>query len=293
MAYRLRQREAVADGIERIAHEQFDAALAELQRGDRTRGIHAARKRLKMLRALLRLVRSAVSNKTFKRHNQLLRDVGRLLSPIRDADVLAALVKSLQRDTGSPTRALQQIEQRVFLQRHAAQRALLEPAQLRAITARMEAARDSQDEWTSGLGADAVLHGLWDSYRRARRVFKTARTSREDDCWHEWRKRAKDFWYHMRLVERAWPTALGATVDRCDELGDQLGDDHDLAVLATRLDQLAPGASRSHDRRLVRHLIADRRQRLQREAREAGERLFSDAASDFDRRMRVCWKRWR
>jgi len=293
MAYRLKRREPVEDDVRRIAREQFDAALDDVWSGDRAIGVHTARKRLKKLRALLRLVRSAVSRKTFTRHNHTLRDIGRVLSPIRDADALAGLVKSLQRDEGSPAAALQQIEQRVLVQRHSAQRELLEPAQLRTITGQIETARDEQDDWTSGISGDDVLEGLHDSYRRARRTFNMTRSSREDERWHEWRKRTKDFWYHLRLVERAWPTVLGATADRCHHLGDRLGEDHDLAVLATQLDALAPGPSRANDRRAVRQLITSRRARRQQEAHLAGERLFADSPSDFAAQMRHCWKNWR
>jgi hypothetical protein len=49
---------------------------------------------------------------------------------------------------------------------------------------------------------------------------------------HEWRKRAKDLWYHHRLLKDAWPGPVKAFADEADQLGKLLGDDHDLATLS-------------------------------------------------------------
>ena len=48
---------------------------------------------------------------------------------------------------------------------------------------------------------------------------------------HEWRKRAKDIWYQLRIVRRAWPALLGETAGQAHVLADLLGDHHDLAML--------------------------------------------------------------
>ena len=59
MAYRLKRKETVVDGIRRIAHQQLARAAAELvdESLEPAAQIHQVRKRLKKLRALLRLVR--------------------------------------------------------------------------------------------------------------------------------------------------------------------------------------------------------------------------------------------
>src|SRR5262245_12594335 len=56
---------------------------------------HEARKQLKRARAALRLLRPTLGDKIYRRENQALRDVSRVVSPLRDAraqlDVLDAL----------------------------------------------------------------------------------------------------------------------------------------------------------------------------------------------------------
>ena len=85
-------------GIARIAHGRIDHALEELGGATEStaeEAVHEARKDVKKLRALLRLVRSSTSAKVRTRENEALRDVGRSLSGRRDADVmLATLVGS-------------------------------------------------------------------------------------------------------------------------------------------------------------------------------------------------------
>ena len=92
MPYRLKRKESIAHGIRRVANEQFRAAEGELRTFRSPELVHSARKRLKMLRAVLRLVRPALDDATFDRENLALRDSGRLLSAQRDADVLDGAV---------------------------------------------------------------------------------------------------------------------------------------------------------------------------------------------------------
>ena len=54
--------------------------------------------------------------------------------------------------------------------------------------------------------------------------------------WHDWRKRAKDVWYQLRLLQDTWPDVMKAMAGQASQLSDLLGDDHDLAVLSTKLE---------------------------------------------------------
>ena len=52
---------------------------------------------------------------------------------------------------------------------------------------------------------------------------------------HEWRKSVKTLWYQMCLLEPTAPSVLVPVIESLDQLGEGLGDDHDLAVLVERL----------------------------------------------------------
>ncbi|MEZ4569166.1 MAG: hypothetical protein R2849_02320 [Thermomicrobiales bacterium] len=64
MAYRLEPDEALDVGVRRIATEQVEKALAELDDSDLDRHatVHQVRKRCKKIRGLLRLVRPGLEN---------------------------------------------------------------------------------------------------------------------------------------------------------------------------------------------------------------------------------------
>ena len=87
MQYRLAKDEPLGRGLRRIAGEQLDAAVADLEtcRPDPQEAVHDARKRLKKVRAVLRLARGEVDQAFYTLENARFRDVGRALAPFRDA----------------------------------------------------------------------------------------------------------------------------------------------------------------------------------------------------------------
>ena len=94
---------------------------------------------------------------------------------------------------------------------------------------------------------------------RGRDEFATARNSDDGDVIHEWRKRVKDLWYQQRLLRDAWSPVLRAYADQADELGEALGDDHDLAVLAAALESRQDQLSARLELERMLELIARRR----------------------------------
>ena len=82
MRYCFKRRERVAKGVERIARDQLDRALRELRGKSSDAAIHRARKRLKVVRAVLRLVRPELTPAVFDRENTAFRDIGRRLSVV-------------------------------------------------------------------------------------------------------------------------------------------------------------------------------------------------------------------
>ncbi|NJK27804.1 MAG: CHAD domain-containing protein [Coleofasciculaceae cyanobacterium SM2_3_26] len=81
--YQLTTKETVSNGIKRVAQEELDRAIAQLSgqtEESHEEAIHDARKRLKKLRALLRLVRDRLGQDAYERENLCFRDAARKLS---------------------------------------------------------------------------------------------------------------------------------------------------------------------------------------------------------------------
>ena len=102
MAYHLKPGESVPQGLRRIAAEQLGKAIEHLQStaGARDEHIHEARKAIKRLRALVRLVRRELGEETYALENMCLREAGQRLSGLRDATVLILTLDRLVQDLG-------------------------------------------------------------------------------------------------------------------------------------------------------------------------------------------------
>ena len=98
MSYQLRKEETFGDGVRRICRKQIEAAIA-VTTGEKKSSdtpVHEVRKHLKKARAALRLVRKEIGAGLFREQDRCLRDVGRLTSDIRDAEVRLQTVRELQ-----------------------------------------------------------------------------------------------------------------------------------------------------------------------------------------------------
>jgi CHAD domain-containing protein len=112
---------------------------------------------------------------------------------------------------------------------------------------------------------------------------RAARKQPTAESLHEWRKRTKDLWYHLALLEAAWPPVMETLADEAHELSDRLGDDHDLAVLLEWAEEHA-------DPTPIRAGVEQRRRRLQADAFAYGARLYADKPSVFVGRVERWWE---
>src|SRR5271165_4675242 len=106
MAYRLKRDESVIRGLKRVVREEIESAGTQLS-GDRKTSrdecIHEARKSIKKVRALMRLVSPELSD-TYARENARLRDIARRLSEFRDAFAIIATFDDLKKKYKDQTR---------------------------------------------------------------------------------------------------------------------------------------------------------------------------------------------
>src|SRR5438552_15489152 len=101
MSYELRHDETLGDNLCRICRKQIEGAVAVAKGETKTDDtpVHEMRKHLKKARGALRLVRKEIGRGLFRKQDRGLRDVGRLTSEIRDAEVRLQTVRQLQEVT--------------------------------------------------------------------------------------------------------------------------------------------------------------------------------------------------
>jgi len=97
----------------------------------------------------------------------------------------------------------------------------------------LRAARPRIDKCASQIQKfAAVAPGLATTFRQCQRAFRAAYEDPLPENFHEWRKRAKDHWYHIRLLENLWTAAMEAYESSLKTLDQCLGADHNLPPCA-------------------------------------------------------------
>jgi CHAD domain-containing protein len=300
--YRLEHDEGVADGITRVAAGRADSAIdhlrGEVEDEEFATSIHEARKDLKKLRSVLRLVRAPLGDPVYRAENERFRDAAQLLSGARDAEVKLETLASLRERYGDrfPEADLAAFRDALEGERQVlARTSARDNGQSSTVEAahRIEAGRDAIGEWPlEGEGFELIEDGLKRSYRRGRNRFADTAEDPTAENVHEWRKRVKDLWYHLRLIQDARPKKLKKAADQAHDLSDLLGDHHDLAVL--REDALGrSGLIAGESLADLEELIERRQEKLVGDATSLAKGIYAEKPKKFIARIGGYWTDWR
>jgi CHAD domain-containing protein len=216
--------------LRRVADRELGRALAHAHGADGA--VHDSRKRVKKLRALLRLVRAGFP--AAQAECRLLGDAARRLSTIRDAEVMLAVHDRLAPDQpDSPLRA------HLAATLDAARSDPAQATHTQTFRDTLSSVLDRATTWrVRGDDARVLRNGLARTRRRALLAMDAALDDREGEPMHDFRKRVKDIWYQARLLSPVWPAIMDPMADEAGDLGEMLGDHHDLIVFALLLDTL-------------------------------------------------------
>ena len=299
MSFELRVDEGLSDGIHRIAKSEIEKIreyVAGSSAGSRDEMVHEARKGLKRLRAMLRLVRPAIGRKVYRSENIAFRDAARPLSEVRDAKILVETLDKVlnsngKTDQGQPFAA---VRQELVRNQHGVREKILDHDEaFTMVDSAMKDALDHLDDWVDVHdGWSSVGDGVQRVYRRGRRAFAIASKKPTVKHLHEWRKQVKYLRHQLELLQPMKASILKPLAGRAEELGDVLGDDHDLAMLRREVagDPERFGGPAIVDCILDR--IDRRRERLERRAVSLGRQIFRRAPKDFVERLHAYWKAW-
>ncbi len=290
MAYRLSLRDGVADSVRECARDQLGRAAERLERDratDPVGAVHGARKNLKKTRALLRLVRSDLGDRTYRHENRALAGAGRALAGARDADVMVVAADGLAARFGDELSGAAFAELRRVLAADAvAERAAGDAAGDTVAAVLREAAGRVGDWPLDRCDTSTLTRGAATAYRRGRKNLARADRHPSSERRHEWRKRVKDLCYHHRLLEEAWPDVMRAYASDLRALSERLGDEHDLALLAGRLQAPdGPPVGSVVELAPVIALAGERREELLAEARRLASRLYAERPGAFEDRI--------
>jgi hypothetical protein len=281
------------DEVRRIAARQLEYAIDGLTAtGDVAQDgtVHGARRHIKKVRALTRLVRPAMGAR-YRGVNHRLRAANRLLAPIADAQAsVATLTRVTARDSRAlPADAVATLRDWLMRRESIAYEEGALSDVFETVAAVLRAERDAVPDWRlSETGFRAIAGGLERTVRASRRTMARAIASSRSQDYHRWRQRVKDHWLQIRLIQARCGDGLALDERRLDALDGYLGECHNCAILR---EVLASGATldRSDAARCLRAVRRYERA-VRRHARRLGTAIYSETVSDFLTRVRRLWR---
>jgi len=279
MAFRLKTDESFSDGIRRIVVEQLKKAADQLSNPDKVdRGVHEARKGIKKVRSVLRLLQPEMLSASSAENGQL-RTLARGLSGLRDDAVMLEVFDLLRQQRGDRFAAIRQGLEKS--QRDAKQ--VIDVAKtFRETALGLRTVRRRVENWPVPQALDDVMaSGFETTYQRGKKALRKALESPVPDHLHQLRKRVKEHRYHLSLL-----SVLPEEAKRLQDLHKLeilLGDDHNLSVLRDRLDQNTALYGDPLEAGAFLALLTRRQRQLQALALPLGRRLY--AVEDANRLM--------
>jgi len=284
MSFRIDPRLPLTGEVRRILADEIGKALVHLDvaRDRPEQAVHKCRKRLKNARALLRLVRSG--DETFcQTENQCYREVSALLAGPRQA---TALIETIDRladafPEHSAGGGLDAVRDRLVMRQHELHAGTGLDAAIGAAAAACREGLEHIDRLVlpdqPEQAADILAEGARATLRRARKALDRAGSRGEADDFHDLRKAAKTHSMHLSLLGRLWPTPIKARRKAVDELGERLGELHDVFVMRALLDADGEPLGPPEDTKLLGKLLKRSEKSLRKACLAEAAELFGDS----------------
>jgi CHAD domain-containing protein len=290
MAFRLKLREPLPEGLKRVFREEIDSALRMCQHPAKERGVtvHEVRKHLKKLRAAMRLAIGQVGKNCHAQEDHCVREIGRLVSDLRDAQVRLQTFIELRDKAWKKTerQLFPRAEELLLLERESFSAAFA-GWQSQAIP-QLEGVKARLMEWPlDGLNWKQICNAVCKIYRRGQRALAETIDDPDAENFHAWRKRVKDVWYQLRILQPLNRTVLEEIAHDAEVLGELLGIEHDLDFLWERLKKEGGDEALAAELTKLQKLIGKRCKRLRRDALELGRRFYAEPSKAFAKRISI------
>jgi len=294
VSFELHHRKHIEDELTKIARRQLRksaCALTTSDGGEFRTTVHESRKNVKKVRAIAAFLTQA-GGKLPRKDRKRLKLAGRALSRVRDS---SAIIDTFDRLRGRYPKQLSEHTYGILRRGLIAARDRSEArAQRDGVVAeaaeRLAKTRKSARKWTSpSIKCSGIVAIVAVSYRQSRKAMKRARVTGQSATLHHWRKELKTLWYQLRLA-RPLMTGVAPFIAELKRLETELGDDHNLVVLAATLRGCRDLRSMRAEIRRIDRLAARMRQPLRRRAFALGRRLHVRKPKAFARWLRESFK---
>ncbi len=282
MSYKLILDQSLGRNLRRIFRKQIDGALAVAngKTDPNDTAVHAMRKRLKKARAVLQLARNEIGRDSFCRQDQRLRDVGRLMTEIRDAEVRWQTVQQIENAIHHHDCAFRRFD--MILRFELEDFTVAFQGWKEQARPLLEKARDAAKKWHVREYKRKHLRGaLRRSYKRGRKALAAVKVKPSTTNFHELRKQVKLLGYQLRIIQPLNRVVVGTVSNELTELGHLLGRIHDLSFLADRLRRERGEREWRKRYRDLLAVIQSSQVELEHDGMEIAERFFAERPRNF------------
>ena len=233
---------------------------------------HEGRVLIKRTRALIWLVRKALTPALYEQSKNELRRASRLMAVRRDRTVTQSTLRELAKMEPVARVAIQATLKRISAggpkaaeEKKAMRKAM---SMICGLTATIKNKTPPHAKWPS------ISKRLDRAWKAASKAEKKAEKTERDLDYHEWRKKAKRFFYELEMIHGAAKIPKSdKTMKRADKLQESLGKHHDLVIVEQELGRIA--IKPKPDPRLTK-LVRRRKKRLVKESRKTAGKLKTE-----------------
>lgn len=256
--------------------------------------IHQIRKILKMIRSLIKMSKCGLSTTHFEEANYHYRNIGRMLSDIRDSHSRRVLLKNLSAESNRSgmTPLFEEL-----IEINARQIENLEQIHLHDfnIFDRVRRKLDSPLSHTLftdfNLNTGTLINGISGTYESGFNAFFTSLLSSSPDLLHEWRKRLKDLQSQASYIKDIAGLSPHVDLEEIDELAELLGDYHDLDLLKVWFQNLTLNASFDESVESLNSFVKLKQDKILRKAEYLGKSIYRLEPEKFGFQLQVAFPR--
>jgi len=291
--FEIRKRETFEQGIYRLLESLNTDTARLLIAGSRVHlSIHEARKNIKKLRAVLRLIRHEIGIEKYQELNIFYRETGQKIALLRDDTSMVELLENFKENIKSPE--LQKVIQKsIRLAKKKREKEFADfyknkkGAQLnKSLSGKMAALKQAN---ISGNPEIFIMQSVGKVHRDTIKRMKQAEKEGSNEAYHNWRKQVKYLMFQMMILKNAWPKFFDAYIDELDKLQKLLGSLHDLNILNNYAVQGDLLTLDKKQKEALLNYIYPRRASLKKQVHVIGKQLFAENSVAFSKRVLGIW----
>ena len=288
MNIRLKAGESPGHALQRACSGHVAAALVCLKKADQREAVHDIRKEVKKMRAIFRLAEDGLRRKNYRKIAKSMRLSTKPLAAIRDARVTRQTFKMLAGRKAQKFPRIQSALEAQFSQAGRDYTGNDFGSIIRLVL--KQTSRLVNDLDLKEVHWPEVQTRLRESYARGRKAYQQVLKQPSPEHLHQWRKQVKILCYQLNFLCPNWSGESKQLVTALDQLGEQLGNSHDLVLLQ----HFASERCRNADETQQLNLLADAKlSECEAEIKRLGAKTYSRTPKTVSAKLAADLKLWR